>query len=343
MPPPHRTNIIRILKWEFPLPDHGFVPSLSASGGSLSRILKSSHSGIYALLIVMMSMFLFSCQKEEPISVSLDKIPITAEDGYLVFEDIEQVKDYLMDRDKYTLPDGFMTLTKKLNIFLKEYSNDGVSVGDLSNYYKLIPGHLPRVEFKFRGFAPILNTDHIVKVGENLLKFDFDELKSTTSSSVDAFDKQNYEIVKTTSTRKFNVKLETRDWEHLDIPCGTSYMDMQELYGNIFAFIGINSVYPLSSLSVIVVEGAGGSISYYGYSKSIAVEGYQIPSSLVGEKDWTQLIGNAIAPCGSRYVTLHLDKARLDWIGLVNPENDYCEGLNYYEPGNLSQYIDGCD
>ena len=96
-------------------------------------------------------------------------------------------------------------------------------------------------------------------------------------------------------------------------------------------------------MSVIVVEGTGGSISYYGYSKSIAVEGYQIPSSRVGKREWVQLIGNAIAPCGSRFVTLHLDKTRLDWIGLVNPENDYCEGLKYFEPGNLSQYIDGCN
>lgn len=291
----------------------------------------------------MMSMTLFSCQQEEPISMSSHKIPITIEDGYFVFENIDQIKNYLLDRDKYTVPDGFITLAAKLNTLLSDYRNDGVSVGDLSKYYKLIPGHLPRVEFKFRGFAPILNTDHIVKIGENLLKFDFDELKSTTSSSVDAFDKQDYEIVKTTSTRKFNVKLETRDWENLDIPCGNSYMDMQELYGNIFAFIGINSEYPLSSLSVIVVEGTGGSISYYGYSKSIAVEGYQIPSSRVGKREWVQLIGNAIAPCGSRFVTLHLDKTRLDWIGLVNPENDYCEGLKYFEPGNLSQYIDGCN
>lgn len=55
--PLDRPNEIRILKWKFLLLDHGFI-------SKLSRILYSSHSGIYALLILMMSMFLFSCEDQ---------------------------------------------------------------------------------------------------------------------------------------------------------------------------------------------------------------------------------------------------------------------------------------
>lgn len=47
--------------------------SCSVIGGSLSQKISSSHSGIYALLIVMMSMFLFSCE-DQPVSLEDDQI-----------------------------------------------------------------------------------------------------------------------------------------------------------------------------------------------------------------------------------------------------------------------------
>ncbi len=284
---------------------------------------------------------MFSCQQESDIVPSPKTITIEEENGYLVFKDIDQVKDFLQERDKYSIPDGFVTLNKRLNNLLAQYHNDGTEIEDLSSYYKLPKGSLPRSSFRFHSFGPILNTDHLVKIGNDLLKFDFDELKSANSSAIESFERQDFEILKTTSTRKYMVKPQTRDWETIDVPCGNAYLDMQELYGNIFAFMGINSEYPMQSGWTVIGVDNGGTISYTGYSTNIPVDVYPMPSSYDGEEEWPQLIGSGIAPCGNKTVTLYLDDARADWLGFINEENDHCGG--YKLLGQISEVMNRCN
>src|SRR5690606_18108025 len=119
---------------------------------TITRIIQRRSTGNYSLLILAMCIFLFSCE-EDNISKDNDvKIEIPVKEDYLSFSSYDQFTKFLQSPDDFKTPESFQSLSSYLSILMKDYLEDGSHSAELSDYYLLTEGRVPRPEYKYFSF-----------------------------------------------------------------------------------------------------------------------------------------------------------------------------------------------
>jgi|GEM_PF-4356627 len=298
------------------------------------RKLCGRPTGMYALLMAMMSLFLFSCEVAKINEEENDgRIEIPLKNDYLVFSDYHQFTNFLQSRDDYKTPESFHSLSSQLSFLMKDYLKNGSHKTELQNYYQLTEGTVPRPEYKYFSFIPGLNQDQLVEIEGELYKFDFDDVKVAMSGEATDFTSEStYKIEYSQVERRF-YQDPTR--AKVNVDCGYAFADLVQLYGSIFASLNIQSLYPLmSGYSIFQMwpdpnqsGNTAATISYHpDFSYSIDWQTYVCPSLYEDEYFWPQMIMSIPAPCSPKEVTLDLPYTRANWLGKVGHLLE-CEGL----------------
>jgi len=315
---------------------------------NLSRILPKKPTSIYALVILMISMFLFSCEVE---NISTDqndtRIEIPMKEDYLSFSSYDQFSKFLQSPDDFMTPESFLSLSSHLSRLTQNYLKDGSHSAELQDYYLLSEGRVPRPEYKYFSFMGGLNEDQMVEIDGKLYKFDFDEVKLAIHGDITDFDSESTYTIEYSQVERRFYQRPTR--AILDVDCGYAFADLVQLYGSIFASLNIQSLYPIRAGYTIFQmwpdpngsNNIGATLSYYpSYSQSIPWQTYSCPASYEGNLSWPQLIMSIPAPCSPKEITLDLPYTRANWLGALGPL-DECEGLvRLY---GLSKQFYGCN
>lgn len=314
---------------------------------SIYHMILSRSTVFNAIVILLMSIFLFSCEIDDHSNDADVKIEIPVKEDYLSFTSYDQFTQFLKSRDDFATPESFQSLSSYLSMLLKDYHKDGSNAAELSKYYMLIEGRVPKPEYKFYSFVGVLNQDKMVEIEGKLYKFDFDEVKLASQGNISDFDSEStYTIEHSQVERRFHQN-PTRSV--LDVNCGYAFEDLNLLFGSIFASLNIHSNYPLRAGYTIFqmwpdpsgTDNIGATISYPpSYSHSINWQTYQCPAAYEGQYIWPQFILNIPAPCTSKNITLDLPYTRANWLGATAPE-DECEGL--VQLFGLSKQFYGCN
>src|SRR5690606_32680364 len=200
---------------------------------------------------------------------------------------------------------------------MKDYLEDGSHSAELSDYYLLTEGRVPRPEYKYFSFMGGLNQDKMVQIEGKLYKFDLDEVKLAVHGNITDFHSEStYTIEPSQVERRFHQN-PTRSI--LDENCGYAFEDFNLLFGSIFASLSIQSNYPIRAGYTIFqmwpdpsgTDNIGATISYPpSYSYSINWQTYTCPAAYEGQYNWSEFILNIPAPCTSKNITLDLPYTR---------------------------------
>lgn len=283
------------------------------------------------LFLLFISFVIFSCQNDVGWDLKNEPLPTPT---YLEFNDAQEFADYIIDPLSFEIPRDFVPLSKIINEKKIVFSQFGDT--DLIKGYFIHDNGKTHLDFKYFGVSKALNKDHLVSIGGQLIKFDFDGQKISKDNSLEDLV-HNHDLTML-NDRSFKLPLQVIETRSR---CVDVYADFTDVYG---LFVG----------AICAIVTYGDTSAYKMTEGSFTCDGGWVGVSLFDKTDfgsksygvsgpmWSRGLASFSPTCSQTYLQIVFDNARFQTavVHTSAPLNAVCSiDIN---PTGYGSAIDPC-
>lgn len=283
------------------------------------------------LMLLLFAFVIFSCQNDNGWDLKDEFSPTPT---YLEFSDAQEFADYIIDPENFDIPKDFVPLSQIINEKKSAFARSGEL--DVIKGYFVHDNGKTHLDYKYFSVSKALNKDHLVSIGGQLMKFDFDGQKISKDNSIDDL-LHNHDLI-TLNDRSFRVPIHTIETRS---PCVVVYADFVDVNGLFAGSICADVVYtPLSGH--VMSEGTftcdGGWVGANLLNKT----NFSSQSTSVSMSTWSKGLAAYSPTCSQDYLQIYFDNARFQTpvVHTSAPLDPVCSVD--LRPSYLGQSIDPC-